>query len=102
MAGTLMMVACVAPKATLVAEVPVKKKLERKEKPAVAEVTELPTTGLPDDGIRMPEMLDLPSEGDFRASNPGLSKPTGQGGAVVSRPPTDPPSRVKPPAAGTE
>jgi hypothetical protein len=56
-----------------------------------------PEVGLPmvDQGFRMPEMLSLPNEGEFRATNPVLPKPA-TAGAVISRPPTDPPSRVKP------
>jgi len=84
----------------VIAEAPVKKKVEPQVE-ALA-VPELPLTGLPDDGIRMPEMLNMPSDGEFRATNPALPKTSGETGAVISRPPTDPPSRVKPKPAGTE
>jgi hypothetical protein len=85
---------CAAPKAAVIAEAPVQKKVEPKEKPI--EAPELPLVGMPDDGIRMPDLLGLPGEGEFRATNPSLPKPLGETGAVISRPPTDPPSRVKP------
>ncbi len=50
---------------------------------------------LADDKIRVPEMLNLPGEGEFRSTNPTAPKDP-NGNAVISRPPTDPPSRVKP------
>jgi hypothetical protein len=51
---------------------------------------------LPDDGIRMGNMLDLPTDSEFRSTNPNLAKPPGAQGPVIARPPTDPPSRVAP------
>ncbi len=95
----LALVSCAAPKAIIVAEAPrakaeaSKKEMAKVEKPIVSDE---PVPALPDDGIRMPEMLALPGEGDFRATNPAATKTGGQAGAVISRPPTDPPSRVKP------
>ncbi len=87
-----------APQATVVVEAPVTKKQEKVPEPVVQE-PELPA--LPtDNDIRLPSMLDLPSDGDFRPSNPVLPK-TGAGGVVI-RPPTDPPSRVKPKEPATE
>jgi hypothetical protein len=50
----------------------------------------------PDDGIRLPDMLGMPSEGDLRSPHPSLLKPEKGTGVVISRPPTDPPSRIKP------
>lgn len=50
---------------------------------------------LPDDGIRLPDMLTMPGEGELR-SNPPPPRKTGEPGAVVARPPTDPPPRPKP------
>jgi hypothetical protein len=91
---------CAPPKAIVIAEAPLKKKVEPKVESL--EVPGLPMTGLPDDGIRMPEMLGLPGDGEFRATNPSLPKTAGDTGAVISRPPTDPPSRVKPKPTGTE
>lgn len=88
-------VSCVPPRATVVAPAPVVKTKERKAvEPSTAAVPELPT--MPDEGIRMPDMLGLPTDGDFQATSPVLPR-TGPGtGSVISRPPTDPPSRVKP------
>ncbi|MES2657484.1 MAG: hypothetical protein V4689_02640 [Verrucomicrobiota bacterium] len=91
-------VSCAAPKADVVAEKPVEKKEEKIPEP-VAQEPELPA--LPsEDAPRLPGMLDLPSDSDFRASNPVLPR-TGAGGVAI-RPPTDPPSRVKPPEKPAE
>ena len=55
-----------------------------------------------DDGLRMPDMLAMPGEGDFRSTNPAAPKAGAASGAVIARPPTDPPTRVKPNAAEGE
>jgi hypothetical protein len=89
----LVLVSCIPPKAAVVAEPPVKKKEEKQPEPAATE-TPLPT--LPDDGLRIGNMLELPSDGEFRPTSPAASKVGTDAGAVISRPPTDPPSRVKP------
>lgn len=92
--GTL--ASCAPPKAVVITAGPtVAGKVEKKPEAEVAAepaVPELPQ----DDGIRMPNMLDLPSDGDFRATNPAAPGIRGESGTVISRPPTDPPSRVKP------
>ncbi len=87
------LVSCAAPKAKRVQETPVIKAQVKVPEPILAGPL-LPI--LPDDGIRMPDMLDLPSDGDFRAVNPNRVKPGTDPGTVNSRPPTDPPSRLKP------
>jgi PBP1b-binding outer membrane lipoprotein LpoB len=89
------MMSCAAPKATVVAEAPAPK-TETAPQPEVPAPTE--TAPQEDDGLRMPDMLAMPQEGDFRSTNPSAPKTTNQSGAVISRPPTDPPSRVKPKA----
>ena len=49
-----------------------------------------------DEGPRLPgNLLDMPGEGEFRATNP-VDPKADNSGAVISHPPTDPPSRVKP------
>ena len=84
---------CAAPKAEVIADAP---PAEKKKTPVVvAEVPEPEMPTLPDDEIRMPSLLNLPTDDEFRASNPLLPK-SGTGSGVVVRPPTDPPSRVKP------
>ncbi|RYD20004.1 MAG: hypothetical protein EOP88_16795 [Verrucomicrobiaceae bacterium] len=90
----LLSASCVPPKATVVeAAAPAQKKVEKAPEPIAQE--EIPLPSGEDYGLRMPSnMLELPSDSDFRATNP-TAKP-GDAGAVISRPPTDPPSRVKP------
>lgn len=87
------LVACATPKATPVATPPLAVKPEEKKElmgPPLNPV--LPT--IPDDGIRMPDMLTMPSDNDFR---PTFRDPsTGGVGPISSRPPMDPPERVKP------
>lgn len=91
----LALTSCAVPRATVVAPAPVVKTKEKKTaEPSVATVPELPT--MPDGGIRMPEMLDLPTDGEFQATTPVLPRTSPGTGSVISRPPTDPPSRVKP------
>ena len=87
-----MLVSC-APKATIVAEAPAPKKVEKAPE-SVAQEPAVPTQE--DDGLRLPSMLAMPEAGDFRSTNPTAPKTGSQSGAVISRPPTDPPSRVKP------
>jgi hypothetical protein len=76
-----------------VAEAPVKT-----EKPP--ELAEAPAeTTLPvDDGLRMPDMLAMPDEGDFRSTNSAAARTGSPSNAVIARPPADPPARTKPKA----
>ena len=76
---------------------PVAKKEEVATVPTEPEAP-IPTT--PDDGIRLPDMLTLPGEGDFRATNPTAPKTSPEASAVTVRPPTDPPPRPKKPKEG--
>jgi hypothetical protein len=98
--GLALALASCAPKAEVVAEPPAVKKV--KKAPEVA-VTEEPVMPMPeDDGLRMPDMLGLPGDGDFRSTQPGVSTTGAASGTVTIRPPTDPPSRVKPKAVEGE
>jgi hypothetical protein len=96
----LTMVACRAPKPDVPEKAPVTKAAE----PKTPEPELPPDTfpALPDDGIRMGNMLDLPSDEDFRTTQPNSTRPGGNTGPVIARPPTDPPSRVKPEPTVTE
>jgi hypothetical protein len=84
-APALALLSCAAPKASVVAEAPVKETKTEE----TASVPEPATPGEPDDGIRLPDMLGLPGEGDLRsaASLPGK---TPDSGAVIARPPSGP------------
>jgi hypothetical protein len=95
----LALVSCAVPKATVVAQPRATIAVVKEPEPIVVEAS-LPA--MPDDGIRMPDMLGLPSDGDFRSTHPSGLKPVTGSGAVISRPPTDPPARVKPQAAVSE
>jgi hypothetical protein len=97
-APALALFSCAAPKAVVVGPPPAPKQ-EKAEEPAVAE---LPPANPDDDGIRLPEMLGLPADGEFRATTTIAPKAGGEGNAVISRPPTDPPPRPKPKVPGAE
>jgi hypothetical protein len=88
------LVSCAAPKATVVAEAPPVKTEKTPEPAAAPAQTTLPA----DDGLRMPDMLAMPQEGDFRSTNAAATTTGNPSGAVISRPPADPPSRPKPKA----
>jgi hypothetical protein len=97
LAPVLALFSCAVPKAILVQEAPAAKKEEVAEIPAVPE----PMLAGPNDGLRDPSgMLDLPGEGDFKATTPMVPKTTPEAGAVTVRPPTDPPPRPKKPKEG--
>lgn len=84
-APALALLSCVAPKANVVAEAPV-----QETKPAeTAAGPEPATSNEPDDGIRLPDMLSLPNDGELRsaATLPGK---TSEAGAVIARPPSEP------------
>ena len=85
---------CVPPKAIMVAQTPALKKVEKL--PEVP-ISEPPVPTLPGDEIRMPpDMVGLPNDADFRATTPVGPRAEPGAGSVFVRPPTDPPSRVKP------
>lgn len=93
-ASAMVLVSC-APKATVVAEAPAPVKSQ--EKPAEPTVPVPTVPGEPDDGLRLPEMLAMPSDHDFQATVPvSPAGVAGATGAVTARPPTDPPPRPKP------
>lgn len=89
---SMALVSCAVPKATAVVQPPAIKKVEPD-----AIVAEPPLPTLPGDEIRMPpDMVGLPTDLDFRATTPVSPKADPGAGSVFVRPPTDPPSRVKP------
>jgi hypothetical protein len=95
----LALASCAPPKAVVVQEAPAP--VKRVEAQAVAASGETPAV-LQDDGLRMPDLLELPGEGEFRPSSATSATTGNEPGAVISRPPTEPPSRVPPPAPATE
>lgn len=83
---------CAAPKADVVEE---QAPAPKKEVTAAPEAPMPPTSSLPNDGIRLPDMETMPNDNEFRATNPGRSSQPSGTGAVIARPPTEPPSRPK-------
>ena len=51
---------------------------------------------LREDRIRLPDMMTLPGDDEFRTTKRNTPATDGTGGAVISRPPTEPPTRPKP------
>ncbi len=95
-AAALALVACAAPKAVVVEDPAALPKLELAA--VESDVAATPAApALPDDGLRMPDMLAMPGDIEFRATSPMLPAVGGDTSAVIARPPTDPPSRPKPP-----
>ncbi len=92
-APALALLCCAAPKAIVVGPPPAAPKKEQPEelKPPGPPI-EPPT----EDGIRLPDMLGMPGDGEFRATAPGATQSPANPGAVIARPPTDPPPRPKP------
>ena len=93
---TLILAACATPPAEVVEKPATEKPAKQVKVPEPdSSLADLPPLDAPDPGIRMPNFLDLPSDGEFRRANP-RSVPSSGSGAVISRPPTEPPPRVKP------
>ncbi len=78
---------CAAPKAEIVKEAPAPK--TKSTQPVAAIEPATATHKKPDDGIRLPNMLDLPAESEFRSTRPAA--PSNSTGAVIARPPTETP-----------
>ena len=91
LAPALALFSCAAPKANVVEETPAPKK----EVVAKPDVPEPPVPSAPDDGLRLPDMMTMPSDNELRATNPSQAPAPSGVGAVIARPPTEPPSRQK-------
>jgi hypothetical protein len=82
-APALGMLACAPPKAIVVQEAPASKPLAKPpQETSIAASPALPEAQA--DGIRLPDMLGMPGENEFRTSRPASS------GAVIARPPASP------------
>jgi hypothetical protein len=86
-APAMALLSCVPPKAIVVEETGAKPKLEKKQETASAELPSTPAVD--DDGIRLPNMLGMPGDNEFRSSRPATNNGTGSGG-VIARPPVEP------------
>ena len=85
-ASALALLSCAAPKAIVVEEAPKTKTGE------IVAVPEPVVPNEPDDGIRLPDMLGLPDEGELRSSA-SLPGKTPESGAVIARPPSGAPEK---------
>jgi hypothetical protein len=90
LASAMVLLSCAAPKATIVAETPAPVE-ENPENAATAAEPAVPET--PDDGIRLPDMLGLPDEGELRSASVPPGSGTPESGAVIARPPSDLPKK---------
>lgn len=99
LAPVMALFSCAPPKA-IVVELPPAPKMEvaAEKEPEISAPPSLPSRR--EDGIRLPDMVTMPNEAEFRATNPNAPKTPSETGAVIARPPTDPPSRPKPEAKG--
>ena len=86
-----MLAGCAAPKADVVEE----PKAKPERKPSTEDVSE---TKLPDHGLRVGNMLELPKDGEFRATNPNAARSGTGGGAVIVSPTTKPEPKSEKPA----
>ncbi len=86
LAPSLALLSCAVPRAIIVEQAPVPKPGNPSASTAVPEP---PAPGTPDDGIRLPDMLGLPDEGEFRST--GAAPASSGSGAVIARPPAAPP-----------
>jgi hypothetical protein len=84
LAPAMALLSCAAPKAIVVEETRDKPIVEKKEESVAAAEASTPDT--PDDGIRLPDMLGMPGEGEFRSNRPATGGASGAG-AVIARPP---------------
>jgi hypothetical protein len=50
------------------------------------------------DGLRIPNMLELPNDREFRSAGSAAPKTGSEPGAIISKPPTESPAPAKPPA----
>jgi hypothetical protein len=92
LAPALALLSCAAPKAIVVEEVEVP---AQPPAPEAVVIEDLPPP-LPDGGFRMPDLLAMPGDEEFRATSPAFPSSQPGSGAVIARPPTEPPSRPKP------
>lgn len=92
LAPVLALFSCAAPKDPVIEPAAAPETKAAPKKVAASQ----PALPPPDDGLRLPDMVTMPDEGEFRATNPDLPGKLPNSGPAISRPPTDPPSRPKP------
>lgn len=87
MLSGMTLASCAAPKAAVIEAPPVPKKVVKAPQ-TLAQVPQ--PQPVINEGLRMPDMLAMPSESEFRASNPAASRVANEAGAVIARPPRPP------------
>lgn len=85
----LALLSCAAPKAIVVEEAPAAETQPVED--ALASGPAIPN--MPDDGIRLPDMLGLPDEGELRSAASSPDAGTSDSGAVIARPPSGAPEK---------
>ncbi len=92
----LALVSCAAPKADVVEQPAEPKKEVVAEKPKEPEPPAAPgAPAEPNDGIRLPDMMTMPDDSEFRATSPAASVSKPNAGGVIAKPPSEPPPRPK-------
>jgi hypothetical protein len=89
------LVSCAAPKA-IVVESPLAPKLAQAAISEPATKPKIPA--LQNDGLRLPDMETMPGDDEFHAAKKPPAGGDADSGAVISRPPTEPPAKPKPKA----
>jgi hypothetical protein len=92
LAPAILLFSCAPKRAVVVEPAPVKKN----ESVAETKIPGPPIPAAENDGLRIPDMFELPSDAAFRATVPTAPRTGGDGNPVITRPPTDPPPRPKP------
>lgn len=85
--GGIALVSCATPKAVVIEAPAAPKKVVKAPQPVVDPVQAPVPSPVVNEGLRMPDMLALPTESEFRASNPTAPKMGNEAGAVIARPP---------------
>lgn len=86
------LVSCAVPKAVVV-ESPLAPKPVQATASEPAAKPKRPA--LPDDGLRLPDMVTMPGDDEFRTAKKPPAGGDAESGAVISRPPTEPPAKPK-------
>ncbi len=92
LAPALALFSCAAPKAIVVDEPAPASKTEAVVK---APEPDVPAPSAPADGIRLPDMMTMPGDDEFRATNLNQASAPPDTGAVIARPPTEPAAQPK-------
>jgi hypothetical protein len=87
-APALLLWSCAAPKAELAEETPATPAVAETKEEVAASTPEPANPPMVEDGIRLPDMLGMPGDGEFRTNRPAAGGSPGSG-AVIARPPVE-------------